>query len=220
MPINKYVDEESLSREIANVGARALIGGNWDVIGRLQSEYLQHLGMQPQHRFLDVGCGCLRAGVKIVPWLNLGNYFGIDISPALLQAGREELITLGLSERVPEFNLRATSDFDIQGFPDFEFGIAQSVFTHLPLNYLTQCLNAIRPHFETGGRFLATFFLGPPDAETYVQDGGKPTHNNRDPFHFSVEDILETGRSASWSARWIGHWGHPRNQQLAEFTVA
>lgn len=217
MPINKYVDEEALRREIASLGARALIGGQWDRIGQLQSDFLNQQGMQPQHTLLDVGCGCLRAGVKIVPWLNAGNYYGIDVSAALLEEGRKELVQLGLSDRVPDRNLRVTSDFDVDGFPKFDFGIAQSVFTHLPLEYLPTCLKRIRPNFEGGGKFLATFFIGPPDAENFIQEGGKPTHSSKDPFHFAVADILDAAQSAGWRATWIGDWGHPRNQKIAQF---
>lgn len=219
MPINKYVDEDLLRRDIARVGARALIGGHWDSIGQLQSDYLRQRGMLPQHTLLDLGCGCLRAGVKIVPWLNAGNYYGIDVSSALLDEGRKELIQLGLSDRVPIDNLRVTGDFDIEGFPRFDFGIAQSVFTHLPLEYLPVCLKRLGPNFRGGGLFLATFFIGPPHTSNFVQEGGKPTHSDRDPFHFEIADIMEAARSVGWQATWIGDWGHPRNQKIAEFSI-
>jgi SAM-dependent methyltransferase len=220
MAINQYDDEESLRLNVARVGARSLIGGLWDRVGQLQADYLIDRGLLPRHRFLDLGCGCLRAGVKLVPWLEPGNYFGIDISPTLLDEGRKELTQLGLSGRVPTYNLRATGDFDIDGFPPFDFGIAQSVFTHLPLVLLETCLRRIRPNFEDGGSFFATFFIGPPNVSGFLQNCGKPTHSDRDPFHFSVSDISSSAEAAGWQTRWIGEWGHPRDQQLAEFRVA
>ena len=43
--------------------------------------------MQPGLRFLDVGCGSLRAGRFISQYVDPGNYYGIDINHSLLVAG-------------------------------------------------------------------------------------------------------------------------------------
>ena len=38
-------------------------------------------------------------------------------------------------------------------------------------------------------------------------------------FEYSAEDILKIGRETGWQARYIGDWGHPRGQEMLEFTL-
>src|SRR3954451_12572005 len=70
---------------------RASIGGRWDAMGTLQKEFLLGQGLQPDHDFLDVGCGALRAGIQLLPYLEPGRYCGMDASADILAAARVEL---------------------------------------------------------------------------------------------------------------------------------
>ena len=59
------------------------------------SEHLEHLkalGMRPHHRMLDYGCGTLRTARFAVPYLDAGNYVGVDISDIRIDKGRELLV--------------------------------------------------------------------------------------------------------------------------------
>lgn len=218
---NHYEDEGTLAREVESGRARAEIGGLWDEMGALQFDFLLERGLRPEHRFLDLGCGCLRAGVRLAPYLDAGNYYGLDISPSLIEAGRCELDALGVLERVPAPNLRVTRAFDISGFPSFDYAIAQSLFTHLPLQQFSACLAAVRPNFTGGGCLFATFFTATLGQSTRLHErGGITTSADHDPFHFAVEDILRAAREQRWRANWIGEWGHPRDQQICELTVS
>jgi hypothetical protein len=161
----------------------------------------------------------LRAGVKLIPYLNEGHYYGIDISAALLDGGRREIAAAGL--RLPAGNLRVSGDFDLAGFPSFDFGIAQSVFTHLPPEALRACLTTIRPNFVPAGRLFATFFIAPDRQSSYRhQRGGIVSHADADPFHTSVEAVAAAAVATGWRALWIGEWEHPRDQQMCEFVPA
>jgi hypothetical protein len=35
-------------------------------------------GLRPEHRLCDFGCGAIRFGAWAIPYLDAGNYFGID----------------------------------------------------------------------------------------------------------------------------------------------
>ncbi len=209
---NKYQDEASIREKVAAGLHREIIGGMWDEVGQLQFDFLCAEGLRPQHRFLDIGCGAMRAGVKVAPYLDRGNYYGIDVSAALIEAGLKELASVGA--KVPIENVRATGRFDVSGFPEFDYAIAQSVFTHLPLSMLADCLRSIRVR-----RLYATFFVAPPSAMEWQQESGKMTFANSVPYHASVEAIRLAANSAGWACRWIGDWGHPRCQQIAEFNA-
>ncbi len=213
-----YFNEAELRGLVAKGEHRHAIGGMWDEIGALQFDFLVANGLQRQHRFIDLGCGSLRAGVRLVPYLNPGCYYGIDISLSLLDAGYErEIKPLGLEERLPRANLYATPEFDVSRFGvEFDVGIAQSLFTHLPLREFQRCLTNIAPHFRDGGELYATFFEAPEGADSYRHPAGKTSYSDRDPFHFSPQRLAASTPSI-WNMHWIGDWGHPRDQKLARF---
>ncbi|MCH7579216.1 MAG: hypothetical protein IIB22_03130 [Chloroflexi bacterium] len=57
----------------------------------------------------------------------------------------------------------------------------------------------------------------PPDYENPAKSADDIT------FKHDAEDILkigrEIGREIGWQARYIGDWGHPRGQEMLEFTL-
>ena len=218
---NAYEDEAAMAAAAAQGRHRHVIGGLWEELGTLQLEFLRAQGLEPRHVLIDVGCGSLRAGVKLVPYLDPGTYFGIDRSPSLLDAGySNEIVAKGLASRLPFENLRAVADFDLSWTGrSFDCGIAQSVFTHLPLDRFVACLTAIRPHFRPEARFFATFFEVPTEVAEFQHPGGVKSRSDRDPFHFTRKQILAAAATVpGWKATWIGDWRHPRDQQIAAFT--
>ncbi len=58
---------------------RAYVGPplEYDLVGASQFRLLTTLGLRAGHRCLDLGCGSLRAGRLLIPYLDPGNYFGI-----------------------------------------------------------------------------------------------------------------------------------------------
>jgi SAM-dependent methyltransferase len=209
-----YLDEERMRREVAAGRHRDVIGGLWDEIGALQFDWLARQGLRSDHKFIDIGCGSLRAGVRLIPLLGQ-NYYGIDVSPALISAAVDE--ALAVDPDFPPANLAANGDFALDTFDQFfDVGLAQSVFTHLPLSELARCLNTTAPYFKLGARLYATFFRGPPDRPVR-QPSGKWSFADRDPYHFDPAAI-EATTPPSWEFEWIGDWNHPRDLQMVAFT--
>jgi SAM-dependent methyltransferase len=216
---SRYYDADAMRARVEAGEHREAIGGLWEEIGALQIAFLVRQGLRPQHRLLDLGCGAFRAGVKLLPYLDAGNYYGVDVSAELVQAGLErELAPAGLLERLPASNLELNDEFDVSAFGvDFDFGIAQSVFTHLPLHRLPECLAALGPFFRSGGLFFSTWFVGPHPSSAHpehVQEHGVRTYCDRDLYHASVEEIVEAAEQPGWRPVWIGDWGHPRFQRM------
>src|ERR1700753_963856 len=56
-------------------------------IGKLQYHFLVANGLRHNHRFLDMACGSLRLGQYLIPFLDEGNYRGIEGEKGLGDAG-------------------------------------------------------------------------------------------------------------------------------------
>ncbi len=218
-PDSVYYDERGIAKSVAAGNHREAIGGLWDELGALQFDFLLSQGLSRTDHLLDVGCGAGRLAVRAAPYLDPFHYWGIDISPALLQAALFEVAAIGALERLKPGHLHASAEFEPPpGMERFNIAIAQSLFTHLKLDKLGQCFDALKPRIATGGRFFATFFAAPAGASEWRHErGGVVSYADRDPFHTTPEAVGEMAEAHGWHMTWIGDWEHPRNQQLAVF---
>jgi ubiquinone/menaquinone biosynthesis C-methylase UbiE len=216
--INRY--DRQLTQAQINAGRhRDMVGGMWEEIGRLQFEFLRARGLKPNHRLLDIGCGSLRGGIHAIKYLEAGNYYGLDINPSLIEAGRHELRLAGLSHKNP--HLAVSNRFELGLFRQkFDYLLAHSVFTHIFANHIVRCLAEAREVMAANGQFFATFFLAPHSvhlAPIVHQPGGVQTQYDRNPFHYSADEIRAMAELANLSAEIIADWNHPRGQQMVMF---
>ncbi|MDO6413724.1 class I SAM-dependent methyltransferase [Sphingomonas sp. BIUV-7] len=181
----------------------------------MQFEFLKNQGLQPDHTLLDVGCGSLRGGVHFVRYLDPGNYIGLDMSRSLLNAGYDiELASAGIQDRLPRENLICDSSFKVPcASGTLDFALAVSVFTHLSLNRIRQCLTNVAPVMRSGGMFYATFFELPEATargKPVQHAGGVVTSDVDDPYHYSLQDLAYLVEDLPWRLQPIGAWNHPR----------
>lgn len=221
--ISNYYDEDWLRNTVQKHSHRGAVGGLWDQLGQLQFNYLRRKGLLPDMRLLDMGCGCLRGGVHFIRYLNAGNYYGMDLSQSLLDAGYDvELKEADLQDRMPRKNLRQSSSFDAAAFgTTFDAGLAISLFTHLPLNHIRLCLTRLTDAMRPGSCFYATAFVLPETLawqEPHQHDpGGITTYPDRDPYHYQAADMAHVCHGLPWKLQGIEDWDHPRNQRMCIF---
>lgn len=198
---------------IRQVGHRQYVGGMWDEIGKLQFDYLISEGLRPADPLLDIACGSLRAGRWLIPYLNTGNYLGIDKEAALIEAGQEhEVPARLLHTKKPEF---VVSDrFEFQLFSKRpHVAIAQSLFTHLPPDPINECFVRLRSAIVPFGAFYATFFVSERESTNPSE-----SHDHRN-FYYTRDEIRAFGERNGWCCASIAEWGHPRGQQIAKYTL-
>jgi SAM-dependent methyltransferase len=223
MALNTYYNTAALDAAVRAGKHREVIGGLWEQLGQLQLDFMISRGLKPEHRVLDIGCGSLRAGVKLIRYLDAGNYFGTDLDASLLQAGYDvELVREGLVDKLPRSNLVTDGEFDFSWVKQpFDFALAQSVFTHLPLNHMRVCLEKLVGAVRDGGRFYMTFFEIPADHPTGQpfahEPGGIVSKGAADPYHYRLVDVEFAAAGLPWECRYIGEWNHPRSQRMIEF---
>jgi len=208
--------------EIAAGVHREMVGGLWDELGRLQLDFLEREGLTANVTLLDVGCGCLRAGVHFVRFLEPGRYYGIDVNASLIQAGLEhELPLAGLAGRIAPDHLLVNGAFEAWRFGvAFDYALAQSVFTHLPAALIARGLRELARCVRPGGRLYATFFEceGEEVPERMVHDpGGITSFRDRDPQHYRFRDLAGLCDGLPWKPIYVGAWGHPRDQRMIRF---
>ena len=209
------------SEEIDKGEHRRRAGGLWDELGKLQLDFMVDQGLRPESTLLDVGCGPLRAGVLFVDYLEPGNYYGLDVNPSLLDAGYDVELPERLRIKLPRDHLRATDRFDCDFGVEFDFALAQSLFTHISLNDIRLCLFRVARAMKEGGRFFATFFEGPPGFPVDgILDADNPKRRDkftdRNPYWYWSADLEWASSFAPWEFHYIGDWKHPRNQRMVE----
>lgn len=173
-----------------------------------------------EHKLLDIGCGALRGGIHFVDYLNPGNYYGLDLNNSLIEAGKHELARAGLTHKNP--HLAVSESFELQQFGEkFDYLLAISVFTHVYANQILSCLAAARAVLAPDGTFFATFFAAPHSihvAPIIHEPSSVKTEYDRNPFHYSVEEIQAMAKLADLSVEIIGEWNHPCGQQMLAFS--
>jgi SAM-dependent methyltransferase len=133
------------------------IGGDWEEYGSLQRDFLIEQGLRPEHRFLDFGCGSGRLARKLVPYLNKGNYVGLDISAGALGYAVYLACLEGWAEKEPKFDMVDGDILRSFDWPPFDFACAFSVFIHLPSEDVTKMMYAIWSRVTLEGNFLFSY---------------------------------------------------------------
>ncbi len=203
---------EAFYREVMSIRAsddpKEAVGGLWEEMGQLQLDFLTERGLQPGHRLLDLGCGCLRGGLKFIEYLEAGRYVGIDISPDILAAGEEFLAREGLDGKGAKLILGSALRFDWFDGERFDFIFAQSVLTHMPIRDVERCFSQISRVLKEDGVFYATFF----ESESPCKDKEDTT------FYFPFSMVEEAGERQGLLVERVVEFEHPRNQQMLRIT--
>ncbi len=195
--------------------------GHWDYLGKLQLDYLVERGLKPEHHLLDVGCGPLRAGVHFIAYLEPGHYSGVDKRGDVLETARMvELPRYGVEDKEPQ--LLATDHFEFGKLGrKFDYAIAQSVFTHLPLNSIIRCLVEIGRVLNPGGKFYATIYENP-HGKLYLDDIKQnetgTSHYDYDLYHYDLDALRYACEGTGLSFAYEGEFEHPNNQKMVVFT--
>ena len=195
---------------IAAIGHRTYVGGMWDEIGALQFSFLVGQGLKTEHVLLDIACGSLRGGVRFIPYLDAGNYLGIEKEQGLIDLGIAQELDPGVrASKAPELIVSDSFEFErLSRRPDY--ALAQSLFSHLPPGDILDCLRKLHA-FSPRCRLFGTFFLA-----------DKPRRNPRTrhdhlTFRYTREELAGFAATSGWRFRYIGEWGHPRGQVMTEF---
>jgi len=127
------------------------------VAGKKQLMILRHFGMTEKSKVLDIGCGCLRGGRWVIPELNQGHYFGIEVNKEMLEKGLEICVEKEIvSEKKPKFDNNSDFDFGIFG-ERFDFFFARSIWSHASKIQIEKMLDQFLVNKTAQGIFLTSY---------------------------------------------------------------
>lgn len=158
---------------------RKWVGGNWPEVQKFQWEFINHelQAYHPSKTFLDIGCGSLRLGAKLIKTHDAGKYIGLDTTQELINYGLDyEINPKVLEEKKPRFIVN--DQFDLSELGDEKIDIAWSyaVWMHVNDTVLRQGLRNVREVLADDGALFSTI-------------GGEPnTPNNPRPDDDYVYD--------------------------------
>jgi len=185
---------------------RAYVGppARFDFMGATQFALLFHLGLREHHRVLDFGCGSLRLGRMLIPFLQKGGYHGIDPNAWLIEDGaKHELGQEALSIKQPKFSYN--DDFNCNVFNQtFQFNIAQSLATHMGPDLLKRYLSSAYDCLEPDGIILFSY--------KRTEDANTPLPANGWHYPDNVSYTVDYIKNAAESVRLVGKaipWYHP-----------
>ncbi len=218
---SRYLDSELIKQKVEQGNHRLIVGGMWNELGQLQFEYLKTAGLKPKNNLLDIGCGSLRGGLKFIPYLQPRHYYGFDLNIKLIEAGLAvEVKNAGLDHRVHIDNFAAAKNFNFPSrWPQMDVALGFSLLTHLNYQSLSICLKKTAGVLKKGGKFYATVFEVGADVidKPREQIPGITTYPDKDPYHYSREQLSDVAIMNGFTLIDIENFGHPRHQKMAIF---
>jgi len=181
---------------------RHYVGGDWKWVQEFQMDYLNKCpDFSSSKRFLDLGCGSMRLGSKLIPELDAGKYIGLDFNEEIVKIGIEKEIEPEILEnKNPTFIFNGEFDLtEVEGEVDFVW--VYQVFIHVSDKLVQTALNNIANKLSDGGVVYATFtnaIAKRKVSDDYVYDQHQLT------FYRTLEKIEEMFATAGLSLEKAG----------------
>ena len=122
--------------------------------------YLKEIGLKPNDKFLDFGCGVFRLGIILIPYLQKGNYTGIDISQERIKIGLNNLKKTGIDLKAFNYIVNKNNNIDRLINEKFDYIYMESVVTHMPKDDFERLILSFTSILKPDGLLLFTFLKG------------------------------------------------------------
>ena len=204
-------------REIHQLEAMVGPLGFWDNIQKYQYSFLTSMGMNPNHKLLDVGCGPLMGGLAFIKYLDKKNYYGFDIDEERIQTARTLVKKHQLVDKKPV--LFVADDFGRKRLSQtkFDFIWASQIlyyFNHMKIKKLFQQISRV---LKENGKFYCDI----------IGEGNNTRADNTWGYQLhTIENLNACAEEFGLRGRYIGQiqdFGYPKvltlkTNNMLEFT--
>jgi len=137
--------------------------GAWRVDRDIQLRMLETLGLRPEHRLLEIGCGPLQTGAPLIRYLDAGNYTGVDVSADRLATAAQMVRHFGLEGRGQQLLLSDCFGLDRLEPHSFDRVWSFQVVIHFSVSLVRRYMQAVATLLEPDGIgwFSARVCTGP-----------------------------------------------------------
>jgi cyclopropane fatty-acyl-phospholipid synthase-like methyltransferase len=152
-------DAEALALPAGAEHYMAYVGrpDQYDLRGAAQFALLIALGLRSRHRLLDFGCGSLRAGRLLIPYLDAANYHGLEPNQWLVDDAIERQLGRDLI-RLKRPSFHGFDDFRAERCgTGFHYIVAQSILSHAGVDIARTALAGFAQALTPDGLALVTF---------------------------------------------------------------
>lgn len=173
---------------------RAYVGPpqRFGLLALVQMNLLHALGLEESDHVLDFGCGSLRLGRVLIPFLSAERYYGIDPNGWLMEAGFRHETGFDLKRlKRPRFSTNASFDCKVFG-RRFDFIMAQSVITHSGPEHTRALIASAAGALEPDG-IMALSYLPNTDDESLPEIPWTYPKNVRYPVKWLKTQAYESG---------------------------
>lgn len=174
----------------------------YEMIGQIQFSILKDQGLKEDSKVLDIGCGSLRLGKRLIPYLDENCYYGIEPEIWLVEEALKNEV-LEFEGKRPFFMRDAGFNLANLGLR-FDFIFCNSVFIHASLSQVKKCIRAVPKALK--GKFIFNFIPGKKDnnnlAWTY------PSH-----VYYKRETIKQILKNNKLSCNFVDY-EYPGKQQF------
>ena len=216
-PVPTLGDSMGLLRRRPKRDIQLAVGGHWDDVAKIQFDALMRFGLEPHHRLLDMPCGSFRVGRLLIPYLEPGNYLGVEGDPELLERGKREVLGAELlkSQRPTLIARRMPGPL-----PEADLGWIHALFDHIPPDDVRA---TIAEAAKAVPRFFGTFFLTetPDTPKRWLrygsEEGAITTQTDAEYWHHSREFVISAAEDAGLRVAGWHEYGHPLSLTAVEF---
>ena len=142
--------------------AQSYVGTN-ELCGSVQLEILKREGLLPHHHVLEIGCGCLSAGMHLIRSLNVGCYAGIEPNAWLVNAAMTDQSNRAIADQSEAVFLHNFNFDSILLNRQFDFVLSHSVLSHCDKAQIVQYLGNVARIISSTGKVVASFRLTDPN---------------------------------------------------------
>jgi len=176
--------------------AEALVGppGQWRGKRDLQLKFLQQFELAENDKFLDLGCGSMRAGLPLIEFLNEGHYTGVDIDPDCISTSQKLILDFNLNHKSPRLLLsRSFGLEEIGELERFDFIWIFQVLIHLTHDHVECALRSVSTFLTRQGRAYASVALNDNLRTLNLQGKWRHYSYNNAPLSYYKENASKVG---------------------------